>query len=73
MQVSTNYDTNYDGIDFKPRTMKARWQLCVEQLKKKPETLTEIRTIVVGMAAVHQADSDDPDAMGECQTDSDPE
>ena len=53
--------------------MKARWQLCVEQLKKKPETLTEIRTIVVGAEAVHQADSDDPDAMGECQTDSDPE
>lgn len=69
MQVSTNVD----GIDFKPGTMKARWQGCVEQLKKKPETLTEIRTLVVDSEVVHQADSDDPDAMGECQTDSDPE
>jgi len=69
MQVSTSYD----GIDFKPRTMKARWQGCVEQLKKKPETLTEIRTLIVSAEVVHQADSDDLDAMGECQTDSDPE
>ena len=70
MQVSTNYD----GIEFKPRTMKARWQGCVEQLKKKLETLAEIRAIVVGVeVGPHQADSDDPDAMGECQTDSDPE
>jgi len=69
MQVSMSFD----GIDFKPRTMKARWQGCVEQLKKKPETLTEIRTLVVDSEVVHQADSSDPDAMGECQTDSDPE
>jgi len=69
MQVSTNFD----GIDFKPRTMKARWQGCVEQLKKKSETLIEIMTLVVDPEVVHQADSDDPDAMGECQTDSDPE
>ena len=59
MQVSTNYD----GIDFKPRTMKARWQLCVEQLKKKPETLTEIRTLIVSMEVVHQADSDDANTL----------
>ena len=69
MQVSTSYD----GIEFKPRTMKARWQGCVEQLKKKPETLTEIRTLILSTEGVHRADSDDPDAMGECQTDSDPE
>jgi hypothetical protein len=53
--------------------MKTRWQGCVEQLKKKPDTLKEIRTLVVGVEAVHQADSDNPDVMGECQTDSDPE
>jgi len=68
MQVSTSYD----GIDFKPRTMKARWQGCVEQLKKKPETLAEIRTLV-SAESVHQADSNGLDTMGECQTDSDPE
>ena len=69
MQVSKNYAR----IEFKSSMMKARWQHCVEQLKKNPETLTEIRTMVVGAEVMHQADSDDPDAMGECQTDSDPE
>jgi len=69
MQISTNYN----GIDFKPRMMEVRWQGCIDLLKKKPETLMEIRTLIVGTETMHQTDSDDPDAMRECHTDSDPE
>ena len=36
-------------------------------------TEEENRRLIVGTEMVHQVDSNDPDVMGECQIDSDPE
>ena len=60
-------------MQFKPPLYKERWKHIVKTIEKRSTTLMDIHTEVFGKDVRYVDESDDPDVMGECPTDSEDE
>jgi len=59
------------GVEFKPPMMVENWNSILEAIRKKPKTLEDIASVVIGIDP--RAKQNTIKQMGYCQTDSDPE
>jgi hypothetical protein len=63
---------SFGTVSFQPFLFKARWRAIVELIEKRPAVLDEITQQVIN-GDIEYNDSDDPNALGHCPTDSDNE
>ena len=60
-------------MQFKPPLYKERWKHIVKTIEKRSTTLMDIHTEVFGKDVRYVDESDDPNIMRECSTDSEDE
>ena len=58
-------------VSFQPFLFVGRWRAIVKLIEKRPAVLDEITRLVIGRDEYN--DSDNPDALGHCATDSEGE